>query len=151
MHRANSVRHAEDPSKIQDPRANEVDLKPGTIKQQTAHIHKEPGSVNEQTVDASADQKQATNLNKQFDQAMRQIPAEPQQIYMKSCLSDGDFGEILIKVNDQEDDVGRHHDLIDCSRNEYVLSPIVGGLESGDRARRRSSCSDAEDPKRGQA
>lgn len=63
---------------------------------------------------------------------------------IKPCLSDGDFNEILIKVNDQEQQKS-------CDgHDDRIYSPIVGQAESGDElvarnVRRRSSCSDVDE------
>lgn len=73
-------------------------------------------------------------------QQSRQTPSS----HIKSCLSDGDFNQILIKVNDDEQ--------TGSSVRDRILSPVVAGSESHeslrfgiDSQRRRSSCSDADE------
>lgn len=80
---------------------------------------------------------------------------QQQQVYMKSCLSDGDFHEILIKVSGQDDaDSSPRHSLAcDTMDNANVTITHQTGNSSrpshspDNKSRRRSSCSDADEPK----
>lgn len=84
---------------------------------------------------------------------------QQQQVYLKSCLSDGDFNEILIKVNDDQDDTQAGHNMNGASARaaQYSMDQTTERTNSlsadqnddltGSKNRRRSSCSDAEESK----
>lgn len=135
MHRANSVRHAADSINTQQACAQMSD--------------------NNQQLGADLDCGFGNNLLKAHSNSLRQ-PATPmrrppsadQQVYLKSCLSDGDFNEILIKVSEQDDGNHAHDSLAGSPDARLALSPSTGNnFDEADKTRRRSSCSDADDPK----
>lgn len=161
MHRANSVRHAECSSSSNQPQAatnSSLHQFADKVRSQTQPSNNEDNNNGRTGVAAdrsAANKSLATrfiesdkNLNSQ--QRHLQAANTEQQVYLKSCLSDGDFNEILIKVNDHPDHESEQQQA--CQKSPGFAPPFqepnetFGGLECElDKARRRSSCSDAED------
>lgn len=94
-------------------------------------------------------------------QQQQQSGQQTQQVYMKSCLSDGDFNKIMIKVNDDHLNERAELDSLRSTRfgaaDAATCSPTcccAGASESHccntdkNHQRRRSSCSDAEDSRK---
>lgn len=151
MHRANSMRHSNEPSmqanappptsllsqfgdsKLQKPSSTQSGE--NHHQQRQKHNTKQAASSGK-SASRGADIKGATAAASY----RRQVSSE----HMKSCLSDGDFNEILIKVSDQEDDDYNHNDspLPPKARSPSKDPSLDDG---GERFRRRSSCSDAEE------
>lgn len=87
-----------------------------------------------------------TNDGQQHQQSQTSKQQAPSGC-IKSCLSDGDFNEILIKVNDQD----QRGQAVNINQNERILSPIMTQSDSRENLRgqfqnrRRSSCSDVDE------
>lgn len=168
MHRANSVRHAECSSSSHQPNSSLhqfADKLGRSSQMQSANDDgdglRRTGGPSVSSADRATKKPplatKSNELNRdsssQQDYEHLQAGAE-QQVYMKSCLSDGDFNEILIKVNDHQDQES------DKQPSSYQRLPAdytssfpeqnkgSAGLECElEKTRRRSSCSDADDPK----
>lgn len=165
MHRANSVRHTECPSSSHQStaatnssqhqcldRSNRPQTQPASGEDN--RVGRACGSscfVDQATNKPTTKSKEATR-NSSSQQRQLQANLE-QQVYLKSCLSDGDFNEILIKVNDHQDVESEkssqfHQKSPDLSPSFPDQNRETAGLDCElDKTRRRSSCSDAEDSK----
>lgn len=69
--------------------------------------------------------------------------------YIKSCLSDGDFGDILIKVEDNnQPDTNLEYSELNQTFGDHMnrlnSDGVVVDLGISEQSRRRSSCSEAE-------
>lgn len=177
MHRANSVRHADSmnggaaggghsnhTNLLNKFAANQqrkssgggfVAIDKSTVASERSKLIREPSNPINKTPIVGGDD--TTNENHHKSQLESSEQSQPQQVYLKSCLSDGDFNEVLIKVNDDQDD---HMIGNDRPTNRAQIPPDqVDGAnslstdhnnhldESTSKNRRRSSCSDAEDSK----
>lgn len=169
MHRANSVRHSEAPRTTPMPptsaASGRTQTDAETPKQRRTLNRGEPVTCPAASADRSQQQQQPQPGSKRPSQTSEQTA-------MKSCLSEGDFAGILIKLNDDQDLSGGHSSSSarppdassGCDQQapsgrttRRALSPS-GQAENGDgsgsesgslrKSRRRSSCSDAEDSKR---
>lgn len=136
MHRANSVRRADDPSQMRSGTA-------AAAAAATATATPSPAAAAAALI-TSAARKQA----EQPRAASRQ--SADLAAHLKSCLSDGDFNEILIKVNEHSDADAMHASCgqqLDTSNINLLASrdaesPASCGAHQVQR--RRSSCSDVE-------
>lgn len=90
------------------------------------------------------------SANEQHQQEVAQHDQQAKSL--KSYFSDGDFSEVMIKINDHDDlDQAEHHHQRPrtpscCNNNEQ--SDDTKPNDAGWVKRRRSSCSDAGDSKR---
>lgn len=176
MHRANSVRHADlqQQQQQQPPPPPQPTMNCSTNKmRQTVDNNRD--NLNNCETSSSAmtrgkhnrrqkkscenEQNSQTMYANKQQQQQQQLADEDQGTGMKSYFSDGDFNEVLIKVNDQDDfehspGMGHDHEIINFnSSNADNIDGCyhqTGTCESplSDKQRRRSSCSDAENSKR---
>lgn len=132
MHRANSVRHTEDRESQQPP----SDLLNHAISKSNKSNHSHLSQAEASKIITPA-------ALKTGGQSKQEPIQQQQQCYLKSCLSDGDFDEILIKVND--------HESQECSNQADSIDPLAlspSNLDGLCGQRRRSSCSDVEEAKK---
>ena len=161
MHRANSVRYTENsqPTQAAQQAAASSMLNQFSENSQPvrAHVHKQEASL--PTERGVGGDHQAVNLKQSVAPQRKAQRAELQQLsqqqqqsqqqqpgYMKSCLSEGDFNEILIKVSDGQD--SNQNSTVDEPPETTTSSKLNpnGSKETTEDpvARRRSSCSDAD-------
>lgn len=129
MHRANSVRHNGDMSAGRQPTSG-------------APSNKQPNNLAE--FEVKKNDKQAEHKRTQPNKPASDNKTTP--IYMKSCLSDGDFNEILIQVRDYRESEADSQPQSDSVNKIQKLrsSPTPTSSIDGAGTRRRSSCSSAE-------
>lgn len=147
MHRANSVRHADTMNSASH--ANPTSLLNQFVETQQRSQMSSVSQGNFMTASskftASLERNNQSVNREQPSQRKPSVTNEQQQqqpqVYLKSCLSDGDFNEILIKVND-----GQEEPTSGGMRQEELDKSLLGE-ELALRNRRRSSCSDAEESK----
>lgn len=175
MHRANSVRHADSVNggAAGGGHSNHTNLlnkfatnqqrktsgggfvatDKSTVVSERAKLVKEPSnSINKTPIVSEGD-----DAEKEDHQKPQKSEQSQPQVYLKSCLSDGDFNEVLIKVNDDQDEhIIRIDEPTSRAQNPLELFDGTNSLstdhnnhlnESTNKNRRRSSCSDAEDSK----
>ena len=140
MHRANSVRHA-------DGSAPHQQQPPAAAASASAAAAEAAEMVQQQQ---PHDAVRAPPEPYERRKCSHEQPGAPANL--KSYFSDGDFEQVLIKVDDHDETGGAGNQLL---RQMDTPSPgSAGGQLTNDeancagRSRRRSSCSDAEDSKR---
>lgn len=176
MHRANSVRHSEAPkTKTATPATTHTAAAAAADSAATTTMTKTTSSASGKTSKVKAaghDDPVANRPSKGSCEVSgggcrsNKRPSQTgEHAAMKSCLSDGDFAGILIKVNDEQNPSSaeaRRMDSVDSAaggkQQNRALSPSSGQGDTDGSAmgsdssliknRRRSSCSDAEDSKR---
>lgn len=134
MHRANSVRHSNEQAAAgQQARTGA----PNAHDQRSDFAHNDLQSNLRPQVDAD---KVLT-----ADNRGRKGEAKVQQVYVKSCLSDGDFGEILIKVEDNHEGPSEPNQGFNSGQHLIVDTDRVAiDANAIEQNRRRSSCSDVD-------
>lgn len=179
MHRANSVRHADSMNtgglgggagqsnttsllnKFAANHQRSTSDKSTTNVEQTkstreASKKSPPPASNDDNNNAIVSDSQSQKQQRQQQQQRHQDQSvQPQQVYLKSCLSDGDFNEILIKVNDDQDDSqivatatrAAQYLLDQKTEGDNSLSADPNDDLANSKNRRRSSCSDAKNSK----
>lgn len=161
MHRANSVRHADQQSQAQ-PKGGQQQAAFGPNLAQAAKSN--PTKLDSHIIGGfecptTGMAKQADHLERAGEQQVAAEAADTKgaqgqsQGGLKSYFSDGDFTEVLIKVSsehndDEDDDDDQDHqdeELPTMNANLAGNSDRIGSsCESPGQNRRRSSCSDAE-------
>lgn len=141
MHRANSVRHNNEQVQMRDlpPKSDFASPLRQTEPIQVKHTPQD--ATHGPNIESDCQTLGAPDTAK--------ADFKQQPTYIKSCLSDGDFGDILIKVEDKD-----NSDSIELNQtfsDHVTTSPsdrVVVDLSVLEQPRRRSSCSDAEDAQR---
>lgn len=138
MHRANSVRYVDQPQSATSDAANKHQHHqpppPPTSSNNQAHQWSQM-TQSPEVVSSTAEAPIETGSHQQ----QQQHP----ECTLKSYFSDGDFSEVLIKINDHDDQQQHQQQQRSSHQVNHEHAEAAAHVK-----RRRSSCSDAGDSKR---